>query len=330
MRGLRGRQSQSGFTLIELIIVIVVIALLAVATTVLYFGLQERARNSAAKSAIVDVTKKMLIYSTFNNNQYPPTLAAADIRDTASTTYTYELITSVQPNYYCLTATVDNQTSYFLTSRTTAPAAGSCVQLEAWWPFNDTTDDFSKYGRIPTTNDGTLTTGESGSSGAIQFGDGNGFVVPSVDGGVLQDVSFDAYWTLAAWVKSTGSYDDEAVIVGRVGCNGGLYTYNGMYTFAIKTNNGNCWDGAASLQGVPVDDKWHFLVGLYEAGKMTFFVDGQVKSTGFIDKIFGYSTTFRLGGTGTRTFTGKVDDVRILSRAMTQQEIRQLYGAHAY
>ncbi len=325
-----GRPSQHGFTLIELIIVIVVIAILAVISTALYFGLQERARNSAAKSAIVDVTKKMLNYSTLNNGQYPPTLASAGIYDSESTKYTYTLLTDIQPNYYCLTATVDEQSAYFLTSKTTTPAAGSCFKLEAWWPFNDNDEDYSFHGRVPNSNSGTLTTGESGFSGAIEFGSGNGFVVPSVDGGVLQDVSFDAYWTIAAWMKSTGDYDDEAIIVGRVGCNGGLYTNDGKYQFAIKTSNGNCWDGSANLDGVPVDDEWHFLVGLYEAGKMTFYVDGEVKSTGFIDKIYGYGTTLRVGGSGSRTFTGKVDDVRILSRAMTPQEIRQLYGAGAY
>ncbi len=217
-----------------------------------------------------------------------------------------------------------------MTSRITKPAAGNCIDLEAWWPFNNTDNDLSKYDRDPNNSGAAPSEGQNDDSGSYQFGTGNGFTIPSVDGGVLQDTSYGADWSLAAWVQSTGVSDDEALIVGRVGCNGGLYTQSGNYQFAIKTSQANCWSGYAGLVGIPVDTNWHHLAGVYQGGTMRFYADGQLVNTGFIAQIYGYSTTLRIGGTGSRTFNGRVDDVRIYSRAMTPGEIRQVYSEGAY
>lgn len=318
-----------GFTIIELLIVIAVIAILAALVGLMYSAIQERARMSSAQNAISTAVKKINLYTAVNDS-YPANLEEAGIENSGDTTYAYEYFPDASPAYYCVTATVDQEASYFVTSKTTKPVAGSCVQLEAWWPFNDDDGDFSRFGRTPNSNSGTDADGQNDLSGSLQFGDGNGFVVPSVDGGVLQDVSYGADWSIAAWVQSTGPSDNEAVIVGRVGCNGGLYTQGGYYQFAIKTSNGNCWDGAAGLNGIPVDNEWHHLAGVYQGGSMRFYVNGRLAATGFVAQIYGYSTTLRVGGTGSRTFNGKVDDVRIYSRAMTPAEINYVYRGGAY
>lgn len=327
---MRSQKSRAeGFTIIELIVIIAVIAILALLTWVMYNGIQERARMSSAQNAITTAIKKINLYTAVNSS-YPPTLEAADITNTASTVYSYEYVPDASPAYYCITATVEQSASYFVTSKVSEPVAGSCIQLEAWWPFNSDDTDLSQYGRVPSSNSGTDADGQNDGSGSLQFGNGNGFVVPSVDGGVLQDTSYGADWSIAAWVQSTGPSDNEAVIVGRVGCNGGLYTQGGTYQFAIKTNNGNCWSGAAGLVGIPVDDEWHHLAGVYQGGSMRFYVDGRLAATGFIAQIYGYSTTLRVGGTGARVFNGKVDDVRIYSRAMTPAEVNYVYRGGAY
>ena len=319
----------SGYTIVELLIIIAVIAILSVLTFIMYAAIQERARMSSAQTAIASAIRKINIYTAINGS-YPPTLAAAEITNNGGTTYGYEFAPDASPAYYCITATVDQSASYFVTSKVEKPVAGSCIQLEAWWPFNSDDTDFSQSGREPSQNSGTDSTGQNSASGSLQFGVGNGFVVPSVDGGVLQDVSYGADWSIAAWVQSTGPSDNEAVIVGRVGCNGGLYTNNGNYQFALKTSNGNCWDGSAGLNGIPIDDKWHHLAGVYQGGTMRFYVDGRLAASGFVARIYGYSTTLRIGGTGTRVFNGKVDDVRIYSRAMTPGEITYVFRGGAY
>ena len=63
---------QKGFTIVELLIVVVIIAILAAITIVAYNGMQNRARNSAAKTAAATVSKKVQAYHTLSGS-YPNT-----------------------------------------------------------------------------------------------------------------------------------------------------------------------------------------------------------------------------------------------------------------
>lgn len=117
------REGKRGFTIVELLIVVVIIAILAAITIVAYNGLQQRARASAASSALVQAKKKLELYNV-DNGTYPTTanLAAAGITSPNDTTYQY----TSDGTAYCLTAT-NATVSYYLNSTTQpSPAAGGC------------------------------------------------------------------------------------------------------------------------------------------------------------------------------------------------------------
>ncbi len=115
----RAKQKQAGFTIVELLIVIVVIAILAAITIVAYNGIQDRAKNAAAQSAASQAAKKLQAYAVLNSDQYPTTLADADIQNTDGTLqYTGGGTT------FCVTATTQN-VSYFQRN-TTQAAKGAC------------------------------------------------------------------------------------------------------------------------------------------------------------------------------------------------------------
>lgn len=59
MLGLRIKQKQTGFTIVELLIVIVVIAILATISIVAYNGIQDRANDTAVKSDLSNLAKKI-------------------------------------------------------------------------------------------------------------------------------------------------------------------------------------------------------------------------------------------------------------------------------
>ena len=123
IRRFRFRRHSPAFTIVELLIVVVIIAILATITIVAYNGIQNRARASAASSALSQAVKKLELYKV-DNSAYPTSanLASAGITNTNDTTYQY----TSDGTTYCLTAT--NVTiSYYLNSTTTpSPTAGGC------------------------------------------------------------------------------------------------------------------------------------------------------------------------------------------------------------
>lgn len=63
-------KTQSGFTIVELLIVVVVIAILAAITIVSYNGITQQANASAAKSTAATVQKKIELYYSVHSG-YP-------------------------------------------------------------------------------------------------------------------------------------------------------------------------------------------------------------------------------------------------------------------
>ena len=69
---LTARRTQTGFTIVELLIVIVVIAILAAISIVAYTGIQTRAENTKTLQATASWVRALQLYKADNGN-YPPT-----------------------------------------------------------------------------------------------------------------------------------------------------------------------------------------------------------------------------------------------------------------
>jgi len=115
---------ESGFTIVELLIVIVVIAILAAISIVAYNSVQNRAKASAAQSAVAQANKKVASYVILNTDTYPATLADVGVSDSGGTVYGY----SVNPTAktYCITATVGGISYYQNNTTQQTPVAGGC------------------------------------------------------------------------------------------------------------------------------------------------------------------------------------------------------------
>lgn len=325
-------RQKSGFTIVELLIVIVVIAILTAITVIAYNGIQERTKASAVASSAAQANTKIRAHAIQNAETYPSQLSDINIADTDTIDYYYYVNNTATPKYFCLSAEMDGASPQFVSSRNESPIAGSCEGLVGWWPFNGTTDDYSEN-NYPAANGGAVPAeGQNASSGAYFFNVFDGIRIYNFNHPVQTAGSINGDWSLSAWAYADANSMNETIIVGRSGCHGGLYTYNNNYTFALKSNLANCWTNSTTVGGPATTPGWRHLVAVYSAGTMTLYVDGALDSTGIYNTTtpFGYGSTLYLGGVGGRQFIGKIDDVRVFTRALTATEIQGMHqgGAH--
>ena len=117
--------SETGFTIVELLIVVVVIAILAAITVVAYNGIQNSARYSAASQSLNQAQRKVSLWSVQNGDTLPASLVAAD--PTLSTGWEYRRFDN--NTQYCLSTTVSN-VSYFVRSTQAGQyQEGSCADI---------------------------------------------------------------------------------------------------------------------------------------------------------------------------------------------------------
>jgi prepilin-type N-terminal cleavage/methylation domain-containing protein len=120
------QSSQSGFTIVELLIVIVVIGILAAITIVAYNGIQNRAHAAQAQAAASNLSTLLANYNTLNGS-YPTDLSTINNNGPLSTTdgTTYAYHPGASNTSFCVTVT-NATASYVITDSNTAPASGGC------------------------------------------------------------------------------------------------------------------------------------------------------------------------------------------------------------
>lgn len=72
--------NSSAFTIVELLIVVVIIGILAAIVIVAYNGVQKQAADSAVRSELAQMAKKLEIYKA-NNGRYPTSSGQLEIAD---------------------------------------------------------------------------------------------------------------------------------------------------------------------------------------------------------------------------------------------------------
>ena len=207
----------------------------------------------------------------------------------------------------------------------------------AGYPFNEssgtTTADVSGHGITGTlVNGATFTTaGKYGNALAL---DG---VNDYVDLGNPAALHLTGSMTVSAWIYATAfPGDDAAVVSDRISGNLGFQldttVDTGRRTIGFKLTNSAGVDmiryGATTLQ----TNTWYHIAGVYDAAAQTLHVylngqldDGQLLGTvtatqqpSTLDVEIGQ----RPGNPGAFQFNGRIDDVRIADRAMTQSQIQ--------
>jgi hypothetical protein len=233
----------------------------------------------------------------------------------------------------------------------TTPAA--CLDLPAnlqdglvgYWPFCGNANDESGNGNNGTVNGATLAEDRFGNAGSAYGFDGVDDYVEVLENSVLKPTE---QISLSAWIKidqdlsenfariinkeldSYPSYGSYQLITGNFGLGQG-----GDLGFTIRTSNGYSWSG---LTGNSFINEWVHVIGVYDGVSLKCYHNGQevanVNQTGSIQYSnsnidFGRSTNTN-GVSGLTTFfKGLIDDITIYNRALSPEEVTQLYAVQS-
>ena len=211
--------------------------------------------------------------------------------------------------------------------------------LVGYWPMDEggggPVNDFSNFGNLgtwggtPTGTNGYYSQGRIGMAGAF---DGTSTYVSIPDASV---VDFSGDFTLAAWIKTISAGPMGAtqgrIINKRSGSVGyELYINQGGTNLGFFVGDAGGYSFPGSSNNV-ADANWHHVVAERFSSSLLIYTDGSVVYSGSTTHTGNVSTTVSLylgmSHSGGYVFPGLIDDVRLYNRALSLQEIQEIYNA---
>jgi hypothetical protein len=204
--------------------------------------------------------------------------------------------------------------------------------LVGWWPFNGNANDESGNGNNGTVNGATLTTDRFGVANKAYNFDGVDDFISLANSG---SINFSGGITFSAWVK-TNDVRLASIVDKETNCV--------SYGYRINTrDNGQFWaehscygNGQPGSYGAIASinytaNTWYFIVGTLDllTGNR-IYINGNLVDQGAVTQLINNSKNIEFGRSTLpqgEYFWGKIDDIAIYNRALTQQEITNLYNS---
>lgn len=209
--------------------------------------------------------------------------------------------------------------------------------LAGYWPFNGNANDESGNGNNGTVNGATLTSDRFGyTNRAYNFNGISNFI--SMSNAPFTNPPF----TISAWINCNDFEFNPIIGLGELGTTISKRLYfqpdnnAGIGKPSIGTEGMN---DIASIENVTTIGNWHHLVVVvnsYNINSVFFYFNGVLltgNSTGGSNNPFplnnaGFTIGKHTGASYSAYTNGKIDDIGIWNRALTQQEITNLYNAN--
>ena len=203
--------------------------------------------------------------------------------------------------------------------------------LVGWWPFNGNANDESGNGNNGTVNGATLTSDRNGIVNKAYSFDGIDDYISYQAGNTMLNITSE--FTICHWIKTT---DNSGMLLSSSdfinspypGYSSGLNICNlgnGKYSGTV---NSDCYGANNTIN----DNQWHFLVLKLQSNTLYFYSDNVlINSISNANLPLSFTGNRVLGCrndlfmTSSANYSGLVDDLSIYSRALTQQEIKNLY-----
>jgi len=216
------------------------------------------------------------------------------------------------------------------------PSYVSTNGLVGWWGFNGNAQDGSVNGNHGTVNGATLTTDRFGNqNGAYSFDGLNDDIQISS----LANFDFQKKVSISVWIHVNNYPGIKYNIVTKYGNNTDAFALDiaqNNLIFDLSTGWPNWFFYSSPFQWSV--NNWYHIVSNYDfnGNKRNIYVNGQFHDSSNIipaminalssNVVFGY---FHNGQTiyNYQRYNGKLDDIAIWNRALTQQEITNLYNS---
>ena len=201
--------------------------------------------------------------------------------------------------------------------------------LVGYWPFNGNANDESGNGNHGTVNGAKLTTDRNGDIYRAYSFDGiNNYIE------IPPSSSLDTRYSISifAWVNSKGS-SGPIVNYCKNGCGVHLWetqNYSASELFERITKRDHSFTEPLQIDGV-LTEGWKFVGVTYDnaSGLVKLWLNGElVKSNNIGNLEIATQDEIRIGliESDNRIYTGNIDDISIYNRALSDQEVKQLYA----
>jgi hypothetical protein len=224
----------------------------------------------------------------------------------------------------CLTANLMAQPNY-------VPTNG----LVGWWPFNGNADDESGNGNNGTVNGATLTADRFGNSNKAYSFDGVNDFIQSPNQTLTGSVSFSGWYQMSDF----DTPGNDMFYISNQSTTNDIYSSNIAFGFrSYQGQYGHSTYVASPLTGyyatnnLPIENVWHHITCVFENGSyVKMYLDNILiySNNNVATSLSQASLPLLFGGTGTSSFyyyLGQLDDIGIWNRALTEQEIANLYN----
>ena len=196
--------------------------------------------------------------------------------------------------------------------------------LVAWYPFNGNANDASVLGNNGTINGATLTSDRNSSANSAYYFDGtNDNIIAAPISAITNSVS------ISLWIKNDNNSGQwNGIITNQPNSNGGFLLQehsSNKYDWTVAKGSGyhDLWSVSS------ITNQWDHFVCIIYNNQMKIYINGSLDNSSNIgSSILSSSGNLCFGSRySNEWFKGKLDDIGIWNRALTQQEITGLYNS---
>ena len=223
--------------------------------------------------------------------------------------------------------------------------------LVGWWGFNGNAQDGSGNGNHGTVNGATLTTDRFGNqNAAYSFNGINSLIELPVNlQGVLTNLN---QFSLSAYIRKNNTLSGGDIYGGGIFSNWKAFPLSDPFGMLVKSDvgfgSGNCSGTGVTSRDTLFSDLWYHISVVFNGyqndalSRMKLYINGNLQFTDSGSTVYSpISVSNSLGNQSTHTafgawmsqfgwvgyFNGKLDDIGIWNRALTPQEITNLYNS---